>query len=141
MSLAGGDEDDDYDVSTDEYSTDEEYKKIIAGEESDSGDDEDDEVKEALRLFRKADRDGSGTISLQEFLESLQLNRDGVDDDDVDDVDSVEAEREEGRRQARLLSERLTALESKVDDIADKVNRLCEELAPAKTITWASETY
>lgn len=59
------------DSSDDDYSTDEEYQKIIAGEEAgeDEGDDDDDPWrKELLERFAKADEDGSGHISLKEFI-------------------------------------------------------------------------
>jgi voltage-gated potassium channel len=59
------------DPSDDEYSTDEEYQKIMAGEDGDDGDGDDDEdewQRELLSMFQKADTDGSGSISLKEFI-------------------------------------------------------------------------
>jgi voltage-gated potassium channel len=52
---------DNWSFSSGDYSTDEEYRKIIAGD----GDDEDAVAREAFRL---ADIDGSGKISLSEYL-------------------------------------------------------------------------
>lgn len=103
------------------YSTDEDYQKKFTGEETDD-EDNDGEIKQALKLFLRADIDGSGSISLREYIEMSQLNRNnplGV---------SI---RKGG------LAARLGTLERKVDDIAEKVNRLCNELAPPKTISWA----
>jgi hypothetical protein len=114
-------EDPDGGSSTEEYSTDEEYQKIIAGEETD--DEMDDETMEALKLFRQADADGSGSISKKEYLELVRLNQ--------KTSLGATAPQEVG------LTARLTALEKKVDDIAERVNRLCDELAPPKTISSA----
>jgi hypothetical protein len=106
-----------YDASsTEDYSTDEEYQKIIAGEDTD--DEDDDATKEAIKLFLQADVDGSGSISLKEYLEMSRLNH-----------PVHEATGQEGH-----LGARLGALEKKVDDIAEKVNRLCDALAPPMTI-------
>jgi hypothetical protein len=106
--------------STEEYSTDEEYQKIIAGEDTD---DEMDDETEALKLFRQADADRSGSISKKEYLELVRLNQ----------KTSLGATApQEGDFTARF-----TALEKKVDDIAEKVNRLCDALAPPKTISQA----
>ena len=56
--------------SDDDYSTDEDYQRIIAGEEeSDDSDNEEDPWKKAMmEKFAKADEDGSGSISLKEFI-------------------------------------------------------------------------
>eukprot|EP00980_Cylindrotheca_fusiformis_P005459 scaffold1169_cov120-Cylindrotheca_fusiformis.AAC.9 len=63
----------DDDCSTEEYSTDEDYQKIIAGEESSS--DEEAEIVEAMKAaFQSADVDGSGSISFREYAE---LSRSG----------------------------------------------------------------
>ena len=61
------------DSSDDEYSTDEEYQKIIAGEADDDGstsggDNDDPWRKELMERFARADEDGSGHISLQKFI-------------------------------------------------------------------------
>jgi hypothetical protein len=63
----------DYDAwsfSSENYSTDEEYRKIIAGDDGEeSSDEEDGDTREARNNFILADADGSGQISLREFLE------------------------------------------------------------------------
>jgi hypothetical protein len=102
--------------STEDYSTDEEYQKIIAGEDTD--DEVDDATKGAIKLFLQADVDGSGSLSLKEYLELSRLNH-----------PVREATGQEG-----TLGAQLDALEKKVDDIAEKVNRLCDALAPPMTI-------
>eukprot|EP00429_Kryptoperidinium_foliaceum_P132858 CAMPEP_0176286654 /NCGR_PEP_ID=MMETSP0121_2-20121125/53018_1 /TAXON_ID=160619 /ORGANISM="Kryptoperidinium foliaceum, Strain CCMP 1326" /LENGTH=166 /DNA_ID=CAMNT_0017627219 /DNA_START=128 /DNA_END=625 /DNA_ORIENTATION=+ len=56
-------EQDNWSFSSEDYSTDEEYVRIIAG-----GDGEEDEDAEARKTFTLADIDGSGTISLSEYL-------------------------------------------------------------------------
>jgi hypothetical protein len=59
----------DYDAwsfSSEDYSTDEEYRKIITG---DDGEESDEEGGSARMNFHLADTDGSGQISLREFLE------------------------------------------------------------------------
>jgi hypothetical protein len=45
--------------------SDEEYQKIIAGDE---GDDEDDRMKEWMERFEKADEDKSGALTMAEFV-------------------------------------------------------------------------
>ena len=106
-------EDDDY--STEEYSTDEEYQKIIAGEDSDSDGD-----AEALRLFQQADTDESGSISLKEYLKFSRMNQ------------TASLSMPQQNLQERNIGARLVAMERKLDDIADKVNRICDELALSK---------
>jgi len=54
--------------SDSDYSTDEEYQKIIAGEEDDDSENDDPWMKELLERFANADEDGSGQISLKEFI-------------------------------------------------------------------------
>ena len=66
-------ESDTWSFSSDDYSTDEEYKKIITG--GDDDDDEDDPDAEAIADFRLADIDGSGNISLSEFLALSRLQQ------------------------------------------------------------------
>jgi hypothetical protein len=107
--------------STDEYSTDEEYQKIIAGEESDEEPDEEDD--NVLNLFRQLDADGSGSLSVKEFIELMKLHQSTGD---------------QGADQGGMDA-KISALEIKIDDIAEKVNRLCDELAPPKSVSWASE--
>lgn len=54
------------DFSEDDYSTDEEYRKIIAGEDEEG--EEEQWPKELLEKFAEADKDGSGGIGLEEFM-------------------------------------------------------------------------
>ena len=99
--------------SQEEYSTDEEYKKIIAGEASE--DEDEDATARAMKLFLQADADGSGAISFQEYLELQRRN----------------AAKENSQKSVYAkgdLSARMDALEKKVDNIADKVDKLCAAL-------------
>jgi hypothetical protein len=59
---------DHWSYSSCDYSTDEEYQKIIAGEGDEEDDDSVDPFREAIQKFLELDTDGSGTISLSEFL-------------------------------------------------------------------------
>ena len=69
----GADVDEDFDTwsfSSDDYSTDEEYRRLIAGvDDGDSEEEDDEETRKAKEDFMKADTDMSGSISLKEFLE------------------------------------------------------------------------
>jgi hypothetical protein len=56
------------DLSDDDYSTDEEYRKIIAGEEGEEGDEGIALSTRVLEEFAAADKDGSGGINLAEFM-------------------------------------------------------------------------
>lgn len=96
--------------------TDEEYQKIIANEDSD---DEDDPTKAAILQFLKADADGSGSMSLQEFIEMTRKNQLG-------------GSRAFSRTSSLNLASRLDRLEEKVDGIAEKVEMLCEHLTRPK---------
>jgi hypothetical protein len=67
---------DHWSYSSCDYSTDEEYQKIIAGEGDEEDDDSVDPFREAIQKFLELDTDGSGTISLSEFLKfSLNTNQ------------------------------------------------------------------
>ena len=91
-----GVEDDHWSFSSCDYSSDEEYQKIIAGEEDDEdGDNEDDVFKEIIAQFLAADSDGSGTISLKEFLK-LSLQQKQLQKQE-------EEEEEEGRGSSRRM--------------------------------------
>ena len=92
---------------SDDYSTDEEYLNTIAGFESDS----DDEEEKAKTLFRLADRDGSGNISMREFLEysrTVSSNRETMDESQA--------------------AKRLDVLEKQVEENGKKLDRICEIL-------------
>ena len=98
---------DDNDVSTDEYSTDEDYQKIIAGEESSSSDEEGEIAKAMRAAFEKSDVDGSGTISFDEFMELSQSRR----------------------LETTALEGRVAALEDKLDEALSKIDKLCKHFA------------
>jgi hypothetical protein len=101
-----------------DYSTDEEYLNTIAGFEDDEDNDEEDEAK---KVFALADLDGSGNISLGEFL---KLSRE------------IEANREMLNKSLRdpspLLANRLQKLEEKVEDNSKKLDRICNILEGRK---------
>ena len=107
--------------STEEYSTDEEYQKIIAGE----GSDDEDATKQAIKMFINADKDGSGSISLKEYI-ALAKGKSTASTSSI--------------RSAGLdggLLARLDKLEQKVDDIADMLTKLCDEkMATQKSKRW-----
>lgn len=103
--------------STEDYSTDEEYQKIIAGEDADA-DNEDDEVKEALKSFLLADADSSGSINLKEYIQISRSNKNKPVEGSMN-----------GNTAA--LTDRLDRLEEKVDGIAEKLSMLCDKLATA----------
>ena len=102
---------DTFDYSTDEYSTDEEYQKIIAGEEEEEDDTEMEDPM--LSLFRNLDSDDSGSLSLREFIDHMNGGGGGININGV-------------------MNARISVLEKKIDDIASKVDRLCDALASTK---------
>lgn len=122
--------------STDEYSTDEEYQKIIAGEESDDG--EDDKDNHLVTLFEKLDADGSGSLSLREFIDLMResSSSDGSNNINNGSGGNNSASSNNGAAAASQTpgaqEERLSAMEKKIDDLALKVDMLCQALAPAK---------
>ncbi|CAJ1949281.1 unnamed protein product [Cylindrotheca closterium] len=97
------------DVSTDEYSTDEDYQKIIAGVESSSSSDGDDSAiaRVMKAAFDTSDVDGSGSISFEEFMKLSQSR-------------TLEAASLEGR---------VAVLEDKLDEAIDKIDKLCKHFA------------
>ena len=101
----------DWSSSDDDYSTDEEYIKIIAGDEGGNGE-EDEATKAAMAAFLKADADGSGSMSLQEYL---QMTR--------------SAATSQG---SEALTQRIDRLEAKVDDLVSTMNKLCELMEKKK---------
>ena len=97
------------DMSTDEYSTDEDYQKIIAGEESSSSDDDDaGAIARAMRsAFDTGDADGSGSINFEEFMKLSQSR-------------TMETASLEGR---------VAVLEDKLDEALDKIDKLCKHFS------------
>lgn len=97
----------DNETSTDEYSTDEDYQRIIAGEES-SDEDETSEMARAMHAaFKKGDVDGSGTISFQEFVKLSQSRT----------LQNLE------------LQNKVSELEDKLDLALAKIDQLCQHFA------------
>ncbi|KAL3939630.1 MAG: hypothetical protein SGBAC_005677 [Bacillariaceae sp.] len=93
------------DASTDEYSTDEDYQKIIAGEESSSDEDETSEIAKVMKVaFEKSDADGSGNINFEEFMKLSQSQ-------------TLESAAMEGR---------VAELEDKLDEALAKIDKLCQ---------------
>ena len=91
---------------SEDYSTDEEYLNTIAGFEDES----DDEEELARKQFNLVDHDGSGQISMEEFLEySKRL-----------------AQRDEGTDS--VSAKRLEALERKVAENSRQLERICQIL-------------
>jgi hypothetical protein len=101
-------ENDNWSYSSDDYSTDEEYFKIIAG-----GDDSDGEDEEARKSFGLGDTDGSGNISLTEFLALSRENAKGAA--------KASTKNEE-------LASHLILLEKKVEENSRKLDRVCQLL-------------
>jgi hypothetical protein len=91
---------------------DEEYQRIIANEGSD---DEDDPTKQAMLQFLNDDTDGSGSVSLKEYIEMTKNNQLG-------------GSHPFSNVSGQNLASRLDTLEEKVDAIAKKVDMLCEHL-------------
>jgi len=96
---------------SDSDTTDEEYFQIIAGEDPLGGDQakETPWMKELREKFEKADADFSGTLSLNEFLKMQgSLAQEGGATDPT----------------VQALSNRLTALESRMQENSEKLDRI-----------------
>jgi voltage-gated potassium channel len=102
----------DYDNSSGGNSTDEEYFKIIAGEDNELEDDASKAWMKAQMLsFQKADVDNSGTISLREYLQ-MQSAKENEDDKVADGASRLQLE----------------TLEKKVNKNCEKLDRILELL-------------
>ena len=66
-----------------------------------------------LSLFRNLDSDDSGSLSLREFIDHMNGGGGGININGV-------------------MNARISVLEKKIDDIASKVDRLCDALASTK---------
>jgi hypothetical protein len=103
----------------DDYSTDEEYLKIIAGEDGEeTTETETPFMKELREAFLKADTDTDGTLTLQEFMRMKQAahsSRATTTGGLTAVVDSN-------------MSDRIQALEVKVDANNQKLDRILELL-------------
>ena len=92
---------------------DEEYQRIIAGDQD--SDNEDDRTKQAMLQFLTADADGSGSVSLREYIQMTRKSQFGVSHPFL-------------KTSEPNMTSRLDALEEKVDAIAEKLDRLCQHL-------------
>jgi len=90
--------------------SDEEYRRIIAG-----GDDEDEDA-EAWKAFTLADIDGSGNISLSEYL---AMSREQAA---VAKAGTLTA------ASNRELTTRLNALEKRMEENSQKLDKICQML-------------
>lgn len=146
---------DHWSYSSCDYSTDEEYQKIIAGEDDEDEDDDDsvDPFREAIQKFLELDTDGSGTISLNEFLKfSLNTNRPEPPNQQQQQQQVLQRPSPGGQPQSPQrgapqgnrsgssslagttleicdnsgLAARLVALELKVEENTKKLDRLCQ---------------
>lgn len=115
----GDDENDDWSYSSDDYSTDEEYLNTIAGLD----DDDSDSQAEATKVFRLADLDGSGRLSLGEFLK-LSTNMD----------QNRDLRRTENDKNRQQTLKRLEDLEKKVEANSKKLDRICDILEGKKVL-------
>eukprot|EP00525_Craspedostauros_australis_P006005 CAMPEP_0198112148 /NCGR_PEP_ID=MMETSP1442-20131203/4046_1 /TAXON_ID= /ORGANISM="Craspedostauros australis, Strain CCMP3328" /LENGTH=218 /DNA_ID=CAMNT_0043768833 /DNA_START=11 /DNA_END=667 /DNA_ORIENTATION=+ len=126
------DDDDNWSDSTLDYSTDEEYQKIIAGEDSEDDDDDDDDdhgniaMKHLLAKFAAADADGSGNISLQEFISLVQQQQQQQQQNATNAVQIQGMGFVGGAavRHDQQFQTRLSALEERVRNNSDKLDRL-----------------
>lgn len=108
------------DLSEDDYSTDEEYQKIIAGEEdadSTVGSEDDPWRRELLERFERADEDGSGNLTLKEFIEIS--------------TQAMSAKTVEGSDLAMVMS-RVQQLERETKQNSEKLDRILELLESKK---------
>jgi hypothetical protein len=106
----------DWSSSDDGYSTDEEYQKIIAGEESD-GTDDDEETRAARAKFLEFDTDGSGSISVKEYLKLVKQEK-------LPPPGRV-AVAATSTTKGDDLAKRMANLETKVDDVMAKLDKMC----------------
>jgi hypothetical protein len=108
----------DWSSSDDDYSTDEEYQKIIAGEESDGMGDDDEETRAARAKFLEFDVDGSGSISVKEYLKLIKLEKLHPPATITPNGDG--------------LAKRMSDLETKVDDVIAKLDKMCTMMQAKK---------
>jgi voltage-gated potassium channel len=103
----------------DDYSTDEEYLKIIAGEDGEeTTETETPFMKELREAFLKADTDTDGTLTLQEFMRMQQAAHSSMATTTGGLTAVVDSN----------MSDRIQALEVKVDANNQKLDRILELL-------------
>lgn len=109
----------DYDAwsfSSEDYSTDEEYRKIIAGGDGEESDEEDEATREARKSFILADVDRSGQISLSEFLELSRVRQ-------AEQIALAGVATETGGGNNEVTA-RIAALEDQVKENSTKIDRM-----------------
>jgi hypothetical protein len=111
-------ESDNWSYSSGDYSSDEEYRKIIAGED-DGGEDHADAV--AREAFYLADIDGSGQISLTEYLNLSRQQAEALQGGRVPTNQDVSLRLNVMQRQIEENSQKL-----------DRITRLLEDLKNSK---------
>ncbi len=104
---------------SEDYSTDEEYLNTIAGFEDES------DEEAAKKTFDIIDHDGSGQISIDEFLEYSKRIYSGRHTSSISGALG-------GTLQATGL-ERLETLEKKVEENSKKLDRICKLLEEIKS--------
>jgi hypothetical protein len=136
---------DSWSSADDDYSTDEEYVKIISGkgENVEDGNDKaimDEATKAAIAKFLEVDEDGSGSISLEEFLQyvhestlTVTQERPGGGEVTGHDLRSIAkgmpiTALAVAGPDTKELQKRIGALEAKLDHVLVKVDRLCHLL-------------
>jgi protein-arginine kinase len=113
------------------YSTDEEYQKIIAGEDGDEDEDEEDRIR---RQFELADVDGSGNISLSEFLRlsrNMQHHQQQHSAADGEGSQLVKSGKDNLRMIAPGFAARLDELERRQQEQSIKLDRVLKLLEGA----------
>jgi hypothetical protein len=111
----------DWSSSDDDYSTDEEYQKIIAGEES-YGSDDDEETRAARAKFLEFDLDGSGSISVKEYLKLVKQEK----------LKPPVAVAATITTNGDDLAKRMLDLETKVDYVVAKLDKMCTMMEAKK---------
>lgn len=132
---------DSWSSAEDDYSTDEEYVKIISGGGDNEDDDDNDKAimdeatKAAIAKFLQVDEDGSGSISLEEFLQYVREStliatqeRAGGGDVPGHALLSAHTTALAAGPDTKELQKRIVALEAKLDHVLVKVDRLCHLL-------------
>lgn len=118
------------DSSEDDYSTDEEYQKMIAGEESDGEGAMDGmdpvERQQLLDKFNEMDQDGSGTITIKEFMtlyKAQQQQGNFIGDIGGSDTNTT----------ILSLSNRIKRLETAMESNSHKLDKILQMLESKKT--------